>query len=327
MKSSNQVIANADNTFIQRMIIALMLGSILLGLAIQANAVTIKSSISPLNLTIGDRLVLTNTVELIPGQNLEPMTPEEKLGDAMVLSKVYKLAKPPAGTEVYACTLGVYQSGLAKIASLSFRSPNDTTIYMADTISTNVKSVLPLDTAGLQIADIKGPRKIRGPIWPYLLAIAILALVIFAIIKLKRYWRRRIEAPVIPPVPPWDAAIQKLEALKAERYLDFGKFKEFYFELSLIIRGYIEGRYETPAAESTTYELEDNEIIKSITPELYSPLFDFFVRADLVKFAKSIPTARDAEKDMSFAYDFVIKTKPAPVVETISAQPPEEVKV
>lgn len=301
-----------------------------------ASALTIRAKAFPDSLTVGDRFLYVNTVELPPGAEIDAVTPAEKLGDANVLSKVFRLEKSSAGTVAYGCTLAVYQPGLAKIPTFGFRSSNssDTTTYTGDSLTVNVRSVLPPDTTGLQIADIKGPRRIRGPLWPFLAVPLLVLLLVFGGRYLFRRFTGKIIEPTAPPVPPWDLAWQRLDALKGERHAEFGRFKPFYFELSLIIRGYIEGRFETPAVESTTYELEDNEIIKSGLPSvLYNDLFDFFLRSDLVKFAKSIPTAKDAERDLAFAYDFVLQTKPLPAPEPTSpetaqakTEPAEEVK-
>jgi hypothetical protein len=287
--------------------------------AANSSALTIRSHAYPESLTVGDRFLYVNTVELQPGMEIDPVTPDEKLGDAAVLSRVFRMEKSPANTVAYGCTLAVYQPGSVRIPTFAFRSSNsaDTTTYTGDSLTVNIHSILPPDTTGLQMADIKGPRRLRDPIWPYLAIIAGVVLLIFVGGYLYRRFTGKIAAPVLPPVPPWDIAMQRLDALKGEKHGEFGRFKQFYFELSLIIRGYIEGRYETPAVESTTYELEDDPKIKTgLSGDLYRNLFDFIMRSDLVKFAKSIPTAKDTEKDIAFAYDLILQTKPLPVPET-----------
>jgi hypothetical protein len=303
----------------------------ILALPVISQAVTVRPLIvGGENLTVGDRFLYVDTLTISPGDSLLPLPPEGgKLGDADMVSQLMGLKKPIPGKQVFACTLAVFKPGPAKIPTFVFRKISDlkdTTGYFGDTLTINVTSTLPPDTTGLQIADIKGPRRLRGPIWPYFLAAAILIIGALAVTKLKALWRKKIVAPEEPSIPPWDLAYQKLDALKSARYVDFGKFKEFYFELSLIIRGYIEGRFQTPAAESTTYELEDDAVLKEMPSDIYKHLFEFFTRSDLVKFAKSIPTARDAEKDLSFAYEFVVKTKPAPEIAPLSESTTEEVK-
>jgi hypothetical protein len=279
--------------------------------------VTIKPAVIGQELTVGDHFLYTDSITAPSGAQLQLIPPQEKLGDAEILSPVYKVEKTPPGSIVYACTLAVFQPGQAKIPTLSFALTDNSGQaheLAGDSLTINIHSILPPDTTGLQIADIKGPRRLRGPIWPYFLIPLLLAGIIFGGKKARQLMRGKTVEPSVPPVPPWEIAIQRLDELKKGRHIEFGRFKEFYFELSLIIRGYIEGRYETSAVESTTFELESNDILKNISDDLYKQLFKFFWNADLIKFAKSIPTAKDADNDISFAYDFVIKTKPAPVV-------------
>jgi len=277
-------------------------------------AISIKPSVDTKDLTVGDKFVYKN--EVAADSSLQPIPLGEKLGDATVLSPIFQLKKSQKGTDIYACTLAVYQPGEIKIPAFSFRRVNspDTSVISGDTMTVNIKSILPPDTTGMQIADIRGPKRLWGPIWPYLLIAAILALAIFGIIWLRRKLRKAIAGPAIPPIPPWEMALKRLDELKASRHLDFGRFKQFYFELSMIVRAYIEGRFDTLAVESTTYEIENDPKLKALDRKLYDRLFELFNRADLAKFAKSIPTQKEAESDITFAYDFVVETKPAPIV-------------
>jgi hypothetical protein len=290
----------------------------------------IKSLINPDSLTVGDRFLFTNTISKIDGYRIVPSPLSDSLGDATVLSHIFKVERTPTGSEVYACTLAVYKPGLATIPTFKFMVTNDSgkiAQIAGDSLRVTIHSVLPADTAGLDIADIKGPRPLRGPIWPYIVIPLALALIIFVGLRLRGILRGKVQVPMAPLRPAWEVAIERLDSLKAERHIEFGRFKQFYFELSMIVRGYLEGRYETPAVESTTYELEDDGKLKAISDDLYRRLFGFFRRADLVKFAKSIPTSREAEEDLTFAYELVIKTRPLPVELAPEEREPEKVEV
>ena len=295
---------------------SLLILSILVSTA-HSQQINITPKVIGQKLTVGDHFLYIDSIAAPSDAQLQLIPPQEKLGDADVMSPVYKVEKTPPGCIVYACTLAVFQPGEAKIPTLSFAFTNNAgkaREINGDTLTINIHSILPPDTAGMQIADIKGPRRLGGPVWPYILIPLLLAGIIFGGMKARQLLRGKIIEPLVPPVPPWEIAIQRLDELKKERHVEFGRFKEFYFELSLIVRGYIEGRYETSAVESTTFELESNDKLKNIVDALYNQLFKFFWNADLIKFAKSIPTVKDADNDIAFAYDFIIRTKPAPVV-------------
>jgi hypothetical protein len=278
-----------------------------------AFAISVKPSINAKYLTVGDKFVYRN--EVPTGSAVEPLQPEGKLGDATVLSPVFKFKNQRNGMDIYACTLAVYQPGDIKIPTFTFKAANssDTTLSSGDTLRLNIASVLPPDTTGLKMADIREPKRLRGPIWPYIVAPIALALIVLGIRWLRNKFRKKVTGPIAPPIPPWDMAFKRLDELKGARHIEFGRFKQFYFELSLVIRGYIEQRYDTLAVESTTIELENDAMLYEMESGLRDKLFDMFHGADLAKFAKSIPTVREAESDLSFAYDFVIRTKPAPV--------------
>jgi hypothetical protein len=277
-------------------------------------ALTIEQSYQPQKLTVGDKFVFKN--EVPAGMGLEPLPLPETFGDATALSQIFKLRKSSKGKEAFACTLAVYKPGEVKIPSFSFRVANsaDTAVYTGDTLKIDIMSVLPADTAGLKIAEIREPKRLRGPIWPYIVAPIVIVLLVIGIKLLRDKLRKKALEPAVPPMPAWELAFKRLDELKAERHPEFGRFKQFYFELSLIIRGYIEERYETRAVESTTYELENDDKLATLPDDMLARLFELFHRADLAKFAKSIPTINDAESDMSFAYDFVVKTKPLPLL-------------
>ncbi|UCC80139.1 MAG: hypothetical protein JSW64_01915 [Candidatus Zixiibacteriota bacterium] len=273
------------------------------------------------SLTVGDKFLYINTINNSENYRIEPAPVEGQLGAAAVLSDVYRIQDPEPGTVAFACTLAIYKSGEADIPPLDFNATDSlgsTDKVSGKSLNVMIYSVLPDDTTGVEIADIKEPMKLRGPVWPYLLIPLGIVLIVLSIIFLRKYFRKRYEIPVIPPRPPWEIAYEKLDRLKSERHAEFGRLKRFYFDLSLIIRSYIEARYEFPAAEYTTYELENTSRLKEIEGGLYGRLFELFNRADLAKFAKFQPSVEDAGSDMKFAYDFVSKT--IPTVEEAEAE-------
>ena len=113
---------------------------------------------------------------------------------------------------------------------------------------------------GSDIRDVKGPLSIPLNVlllWPWLLALLVAAA--------GGYWMaRRIRrdsaeeapsAPEAPPRPPHEIAYEALEWLEASPLLRQGRIKEYYIEVSDIIRRYIEGRYSMNALEMTTHEV------------------------------------------------------------------------
>ena len=280
---------------------------------VSAQEFNISTALHPESLTVGDKFLYINTIDVRDEYSIEPLPLTDQLGDAMVLSDIYELEKSPDGALAFACTLAVYKPGEIELPTFTFvatDSAGNSQEFSGESVKAAIRSILPADTAGLDIADIREPYKLTGPIWPYFAIPLALALLVYVAILLRRRLAGKAEFPAAPPRPPWEIAFERLDLLKGERHVGFGRFKLYYFELSMIVRGYIEGRFDFPAVESTTYELENEDGLKRVGDGLYARLFEFFYRADMAKFAKVVPTAADAESDLSFAYEFVRETIP-----------------
>ncbi len=281
-----------------------------------AGQVRIDLSIKPDSLTVGDKFLYINKVEIPEGFHIKPLPPGDQLGEASVLSEIIPLVGQDSDAAAYACTLAVYKTGAYAIPSLTFAltdSLGEVREISGDSLPVRVNSVLPADSvaaAASDIADIRDPYRLPAPIWPYILLPLGILLVGYASHILYNRFRKIPEIPREPPSPPWEIAFAKLDALKKNRHYEFGRIKQFYFELSLIAREYIERRYGFPAVESTTFELERESRLEEIETNLYGRLFEFFNRADIAKFAKGTPSRDDADCDLAFAYEFVRRTIP-----------------
>ncbi|MBK6909874.1 MAG: hypothetical protein IPH10_02915 [bacterium] len=148
--------------------------------------------------------------------------------------------------------------------------------------------------------------------WPWVLG----ALCIAALVYLYRRYRKRpvegLDAVPVPVVPPAELAVRELIVLRDKRYPERGMIKEQYSEFSEIMRRYVEGRFAFPALEMTTYELA-NEFRRAEMPTLFADeLLPLLRTADLVKFAKEIPTLAAATALVETGFTVVERTKPEP---------------
>ncbi|WP_048330856.1 BatD family protein [Bizionia psychrotolerans] len=133
-----------------------------------------------------------------------------------------------------------------------------------------------------------------------LFAIALVAALLYWFV-----WRKKplTEEEKIALLPPYDRAKLALKQLDEHRYLEEESYKEYYSELTLAIRRYLDEKVYDHALESTTDELisrlyllkEGNQI--DLSPETIKNLESIFKRADLVKFAKSSPDKELAKFD------------------------------
>jgi hypothetical protein len=112
-----------------------------------------------------------------------------------------------------------------------------------------------------------------------------------------------------PPKLPHEAAIEALEAAKAE-FLKSGDIKEYYVRISDIVRRYIEIVFKVRAPEMTTQEFLGSLGSSWKVSEDYKGLLMTFMEAcDLVKFAKHAPTKDEADAVFMTAKKFVEGTR------------------
>ena len=170
--------------------------------------------------------------------------------------------------------------------------------------------------------EIKDIKPIIGEPWtfreilPYLLIVlGVLILVILAIYIYKRKKQNKpiFSLPQKPKLPAHIIAIQKLDLLKDKKLWQSGAIKEFYSELTNIIREYIEGNMHFGAMEMISDDIISELVQHKIDEALLSETRDVLQTADLVKFAKVKPLADESDRAMKWGYLFVEQTKPKAV--------------
>ena len=95
---------------------------------------------------------------------------------------------------------------------------------------------------------------------------------------------------------PYEIALERLDKLLRSDMLDKGQVREFYFELTALLRTYIEGQFSLRAPEQTTEEFLA-ELRKSLAfnPQTARDLLRRFLEhGDMVKFAKLEPSRDEA---------------------------------
>jgi hypothetical protein len=213
--------------------------------------------------------------------------------------------------------ISTFDTGEYEIPELAieYTVGDDSTVYSikSEPITITVQSLNP-DEAG-DIRDIKPPLlpppNYRAYITYGSILLGLVAVVVFAIYYLKR---RREGKSLLPqkqkPLrPAHEIAEEALRKLVSAGLLERGEVKEYYIQLSDIVRQYVENRYSIPAPEMTTGQLVALMISEGFDSEYTGMLRFFLEQCDLVKFAKYIPTGGENEKTTRIAFDFVDRTK------------------
>lgn len=143
----------------------------------------------------------------------------------------------------------------------------------------------------------------------YILAgLIVIAMIIGGYLIWRRYAKTKKEIVNLQPEiirPSWEIAIENLALLQKEDLPGKGEVKEYYVNLSNILRQFVSDQFEIEALELTTGELAEVLDRKSIKPGARQVLFKVLELSDSVKFAKYNPKVSDHEKAMSEAYEFV----------------------
>jgi len=156
-------------------------------------------------------------------------------------------------------------------------------------------------------------------------ALLIVALIVYLLMK----YVFKKDITILPAkeevkLPPHVVAIGKLEKIKTEKLWQTGHIKEFYIQLTDVIREYMQNRFGISALEMTS-----DEILRAINsvPEaklVRDNLYQVLKLSDLVKFAKFVPLQNENDLSLVNAYILVDKTKQE---EVVPEQPEKEKEV
>lgn len=154
-----------------------------------------------------------------------------------------------------------------------------------------------------------------------LIILALVALIVYILVK----YVFKKNLPIINEtksiyIPPHIIALQKLDNIKNDKIWQKGKTKDYYSQLSEVLREYLEQRFDIPALEMTTDEIIDILINFSEIKEVKPLLQEILRLSDLVKFAKHVPLPSENELSLVNSYFFVDKTKIEPNIEDNSTK-------
>ena len=213
-------------------------------------------------------------------------------------------------------TVTSFEDSLFYIAPLPFVSGDDT--VWSDGLTLNVVQPFEMDTTDMAITDIKGVYK--APIWWWGIFRWVLLAVLLAGVGVAGYYlitylqRRKLaeagnEVVTEPLRPAEEVALEKLDAIKEKKIWQQGQVKEYYTQLTDVVREYIARRFEVSSVEQTSDEtLRDIRPLLSERKDLYDQLRKMLTLADLVKFAKWSTTPDENELSLRNAYTFVRET-------------------
>ncbi|MBP7822000.1 MAG: hypothetical protein KA010_03695 [Saprospiraceae bacterium] len=264
-------------------------------------------------MTIGDIRNLTFSIksENKPTLDLTPLAEVNQF--ELIDSSEWKKTNANSNIWERKYQFSIYDSGFYWLPSLIVANTHES-IY---TNKVGIKVAYPAADSTLVLNPIK-PIILEKWHWTdaliyiyWILALLFLALISYYIYKKIKKYRNKSANEIdeqINKLPPHLQALYGIEKLKASDYWSKGAYKEFYTELTFILRTYIEQTLQIQALEMTTDELTatltkgDFDII---TKHQIDGVTSLLRKADLIKFAKAIPQDERPDGLISFAIDFV----------------------
>ena len=244
---------------------------------------TLKTNVDTLSKVVFPNLRNFGALEVIQSYPIDTI----KKNDRYELIKKYGLTQ--------------FDSGRYTIPSVKILINNKA--FLSDSIKVEVANVK-VDTLRQKMYDIKDivPSNESSDWWKYLLGLLLMVgLGAVAYWFLKKRQKEKIEEEIYKT--PIEKATTLLNNLEKKELWQHGEVKEYYSELTNIVRNYIEEAIEIPAMESTTSELIEGLKVASqkkkmkLSKETIDNLFVVLKQADLVKFAKSKPMDFEITED------------------------------
>lgn len=137
------------------------------------------------------------------------------------------------------------------------------------------------------------------------LALAVLVLVLWGVFEALKYLARRVKEHLMSPI---ERAWVELERLIKKGLPGRGRYKEFYVELTLVVRRYVQRQHGVKATCLTTEEFFDAaRQAKTFPQSALDELIDFLRKADMIKFAGVKATSERSDEAIASARAYIMK--------------------
>lgn len=212
-------------------------------------------------------------------------------------------------TSLVEVTLQAFQLGNVVVPGLRFvddaRAPG--VVHRLPGVRLTVIPVIPANDTTADLKPVRGP--LAAPWWEvvpwvWVIGIAVLAGVIAWLLRRPRRKTVMVPQPA-PRMDPAEAALQRLQALKARRLPEAGEFGQHALELTAILRRFLEATTTRLRPGSTTGELSGQLQDEAVPADEARVLVNLMRVWDRVKFARAPFTLEEARKSEEAVEAFV----------------------
>ena len=219
-------------------------------------------------------------------------------------------------------TYAAWNTGSAEFPALEFSVVGDSTqklstqpftvhieSVLSDSVRAELKQATDIDTSKFKVFHASSVRINPTPLeiaFPIILLALIIFIVILAVRLIKKYLKNRNtseETEIIDNRPAHVIALEMLESLKTRKLLQTNQLIEYHFQLSMILRTFIELSYKIKAVEMTTSEIRTN--LETVDFQEKSWILEYLNQSDKVKFAKHQPEYNVSETAMNSLNEYL----------------------
>jgi hypothetical protein len=216
-------------------------------------------------------------------------------------------------------TFQAFDTGEYNFPKIEFavKSNGEFTYLSTNEFILNIESVI-ADTTQV-IKDIAPPIHLKLGFWDIFLPIVALAVIIGIVFYLSRILKKKSAGQPanihIDTRPAWQIVREKLQELKAEKLIENEDYLILFFQLSFLLRLFIELHYKVSAVEMTTSEIRHD---LKIDPSEKTEILKYLEFADRVKFARFLPSEMEAQNAITWLENYLIgfRTAALPKEET-----------
>jgi len=287
------------------------------GAPVEAVPLEVVARLDPQKVQLGEPFTVTLTVRHAAAERYELESPGD-LGAFEFLGQERSREDAADGAiTTFRLKLQLFELGMQELPPLGFAvsTPDGARRYVHRGTQVQAIAMLPDDAQGAaaELRDIKPPEDVPVRSWTLLYALLAAAATAALAWAAWRWWKNRPRIPVAPVLParPLDErTLAALEALRAEKLVEAGRTREFYFKLSAILRGYLGERYGFEALECTSPELLSRARGLNAPGLSYEALCRFVEDSDQARYARAELPADTCHAGLQFATRLVRDTTP-----------------
>lgn len=278
----------------------------------QESAGHLKASVDATEITIGDIVTLSLTVQY-PSSVKATLPPVGNMLGEWTVRNVYNIPAKSLSNGDHEVGLQIqlviYKTGDYSIPAMEvelIQKSGKREVVSSEPIKIKVESVLTGQKQELK--ELKTQAEITPDYRPFLLLLAALASAVFLIYWLITTLKKRRKAAVAEVRDnrsPEQIARDAIQTLLSRRLVEQGLLKQFYLELSEIVKRYLGQKLNILSLERTTEEFTHDLRNASLPASDFGRIREFLVECDLVKFAKYHPSPEEIQNILAQAIQLI----------------------